>query len=126
MEQEPKFDVSYDRASRTLHWTMRGFWTMADVTAFAVALRQAITLLGSPPHVYDALCDSRTFPVQSAAVSAALGQINDIGRTMRSGRTAIVVGSAINKLQAQRTLVDPDLRIFLTLDEATAWLSHKR
>lgn len=43
---------------------------------------------------------------------------------MRSGRTAIVVGSVINKLQAQRTLIDPDLRVFLTLDEATAWLGR--
>lgn len=126
MEQESKFDVHYDRASRILHWTMRGFWTMADVAAFAASMRQAITVLGSPPYVYDALCDSRAFPVQSADVGAALGKINDIGKTIRTGRTAIVVGSVINKLQAQRTLIDPDLRVFLTLDEATAWLGQSR
>lgn len=124
MEQESKFDVRYDRTLNMLHWTMRGFWTVADVTAFGAAMRQSMPVFGSPPFTYDALCDSRAFPVQSAEVGAALGRINDIGRTMRIGRTAIVVGSVMNKLQAQRTLVDPDLRVFLTLEEATAWLGQ--
>ncbi|HEX8447529.1 MAG TPA: hypothetical protein VF649_13060 [Sphingomonas sp.] len=125
MAQHAKFDVRYDHADRILHWTMRDFWEMADVAAFATAMQRAVAVLGAPPHVYDALCDSRGFPVQSGEVSLALGRINDVGRTMRSGRTAIVVGSTMNKLQAQRTLIDPDLRVFLTLDAAMAWLGEK-
>jgi hypothetical protein len=121
----PKFEVRYDPAARLLRWTMRGFWTMADVAAFAQSMRAATKPLGAPPHSYDGLCDSRDFPVQSGEVSAALGEIDRIGGAMRKGRFAIVVGSAMNKLQAQRTLKGEGIRVFLVLDDALAWLREE-
>jgi hypothetical protein len=121
----PPFDVAFDRRARLLRWTMRGFWTMADVAAFAAALRAATEHLGAPPHVYDGLCNSSDFPVQNRDVSDALGQIDRIGSAMRRGRFAIVVGSAMNKLQVQRTLLSPDIRAFRSMGEAEAWLKDK-
>jgi hypothetical protein len=121
----PPFEVAFDRKMRLLRWTMRGFWTMADVAAFAAAMRAATEPLGPPPQDYDGLCDSRDFPVQNREVSDALGHIDRIGSTMRRGRLAIVVGSTMNKLQAQRTLLSDGVRVFLSMDEAQAWLHDK-
>ena len=119
----PPFEVRYDRFRRRLYWTMRGLWTMGDVAGFVGALRAAVAPLGAPPHDYDGLCDSRDFKVQPRDVSAALGQIDDASRSMRKGRTAVVVGSMMNKLQAERTLKSFGTRVFLTMDEAETWLN---
>ncbi len=119
-----KFEVRYDPAQCRLHWTIREFWSLADVAAFATALRAEVERLGPPPRRFDGLCDSRDFPVQSAEVSAALGQIEQASRHLQHGRVAVVVGSMTNKLQAQRTLAGDHVRIFLDADEAVAWLDE--
>ena len=102
MTTPPPFEIAFDRQARLLRWTMRGFWSLADVAAFAGGLRVVVKPLGLPPHRFDGLCDSRDFPVQSPAVSSALGAIDRIAATLRRGRVAIVVGSMMNKLQAER------------------------
>ena len=102
---------------------MRGLWTMADVAGFVSALRAATVSLGAPPYQHDGLCDSRDFKVQPRDVSEALGKIDDATRGMREGRTAIVVGSMMNKLQAERTLKSAGTRVFLTMEDAEAWLN---
>lgn len=120
------FTVRYDRHANILHWSMAGFWTVESVGNFARAMRDEVAKIATRPLRFDALCDSRDFPVQSPEVAHALSAILDAGRNMRSGRTAIVVGSMMNKLQASRSLVDPDLRVFLSMDEACAWLAEGR
>ena len=118
----PKFEVSFDRGARRLRWTMRGFWSLADVAAFAAAMRTATAQLGPPPQRYDGLCDSRDFPVQTREVSDALGEIDRIGAAMRRGHFAIVVASTMNKLQVQRTLLSDGIRVFFAMEDAEAWL----
>ena len=121
MSEPPKFEIRYDWGSQTLHWTIRGFWALGDVGAFAVALRKAIEPLGGAPYYYDCLCDSRDFPVQATDVSLALGEIDKAGMANRRGRVAIVVGSLMNRMQVRRTL-NKDIHVFLSMDEAEAWL----
>lgn len=121
----PPFEVSLDPHARLLRWTMGGFWSLSDVAAFGGAMRAAVKPLGPPPQRFDGLCDSRDFPVQSIAVSTALGAIDRIGAAMRRGRVAIVVGSVMNKLQAERSLKGGALRVFLSIEEAEAWLQDK-
>ena len=117
-----KFAVSFDPQAQRLNWTMRGFWSMDDVTAFAAAMLKVIESLGPPPQIYDAMSDASEFPVQSTEVSDALGHLERVGRTMQQGRCAIIVSSMMNKLQAQRTSTGPNIRIFLDREEAEAWL----
>ncbi|NNM77165.1 hypothetical protein HJG53_09650 [Sphingomonas sp. ID1715] len=119
-----KFTVRYDAGSRTLHWRMAGFWNPEDVTAFALAMRAAVEPLGDPTPQMRGLCDSRDFPVQSAEVAQALGHLNRMIQSVRRGPTAIVVGSMMNKLQAERALQSPNLRVFLDMEEARAWLDQ--
>ena len=119
------FELAFDRKAKLLRWTMRGFWTMADVAAFGRAMHAMTQQMGAPPHVFDGLCDSRDFPVQNREVSDALGEIDRIGSATRRGRIAIVVGSTMNKLQVQRTLRADGIRVFMSLSDAEAWLQGK-
>lgn len=41
-----------------------------------------------------------------------------------SGRTAIVVGSALSRLPAERTLAHPRVRVFTAMEDATRWLAE--
>ena len=126
MSAVDKFDVRFDPAARRLHWTLRGFWTVADVAALGAAMQAAIEPLGPPPQRYDGLCDASGFPVQRREVSDALREIEQLASQSREGRVAIVVGSMTNKLQAQRTLTDDDVSIFRDRAEAIAWLDAGR
>lgn len=116
------YKIRYDRATNIFFYSMTGFWTMETVERFLTDLRaEAARIRRSPMH-FDTLCDSTAFPVQSMEVSEALGKIMDAAIELRTGRTAIAVGSMLGKLQAERTLPHPSVKVFLSLDEARAWL----
>ncbi len=51
-----------------------------------------------------------------------LPRIAEAGLSLTSGRAAAVVGSHLNKLQAERTQNHPRLKVFLSMAEAEAWL----
>ncbi|HVF93948.1 MAG TPA: hypothetical protein VM900_06510, partial [Sphingomonas sp.] len=68
--------------------------------------------------------DASRFPVQSPAVAAGFDKIRERGSKVRKGPTAIVVASVLNKMQAERSLQGPDIRVFLSADEARAWLAE--
>jgi hypothetical protein len=118
-----KFTVAFDSVRMRLSWTMRGFWDVTDVAAFGTALREALKPIGPPPLHFDSLSDAREFPVQSREVANALSAIERAGAAMRIGRVAIVVGSMMNKLQAQRSL-GPNVRTFMAIADAEDWLDE--
>lgn len=120
----PPFDISFDASRNRLNWTIRGFWSIDDVRALGDAFRAIMVPLGPPPYNHTALCDARDFAVQSQEVSAAMAQINSLAAAMMHGRRAVIVGSMVNKLQAARALGE-NTGVFLSLDEAVAWLDER-
>ena len=116
------YEIRYDAAARLLFYRMEGFWTLDTVARFVADLQAATASIRGTPLRFDALCDSTNFPVQSHEVSDALGRVMKAGTKLRTGRTAIAVASTLNKLQAQRALPHPSVRVFLSMDEARAWL----
>lgn len=117
----PPFTVSLDREARLLEWTLSGFWEVADARAFMAAIRSAVANLGPPPQRWDGLGDARHFPIQSPQVSELMRR-GPAGAMRHDGRIAVVVGSMLGKLQAERSLDDPKTRCFLSMAEARAWL----
>ena len=91
---------------------------------FAVDLLAATAQAeGDGPFVI--FSDCRNYPVQSAEVSE--GWIALLGADTRVTQPyAVLVGSTLGKLQAERLLGAPNLRVFLLEDEATAWLGERR
>ena len=120
-------EVRYDAAAALLRIRMAGFWTLADVRRFAADLRAIVVPMPESHRGFDMLTDSTDFPVQSREVTDGLAQIIEVTDQMeKPGRRAIVVGSVMSKLQAERVLAGPHVRVFLAETEPQAWLAASR
>ncbi len=118
-----KFQIDYDPRRNRLNVEIRDFWTVETVREFAAASGARAQQVRAIRDDYDVLIDSRDFPVQANDVADLLPQIAEGGLALTTGRAASVVGSRLNKLQAERTQSHPRLRIFMTMAEAEAWLA---
>lgn len=126
MPTEARFGLAYAPASNRILVEIRGLWTVDTVREFAAASGAFAQQIRATRADYDVLIDSRDFPVQTNEVADLLPSIAEAGLTLTSGRAASVVGSALNKLQAERTQTHPRMRIFMTVEEAEAWLGEAR
>ena len=118
-----KFRLDYDPGRNRILIDMCDFWTVETVQAFAAAAGAKAQEVRAIRADYDVLVDSRAFPVQANEVADLLPRIAEAGLSLTSGRAASVVGSHLNKLQAERTQTHPRMKIFLTMEEAEAWLA---
>lgn len=116
------FHVDYDRRANRLTISVAGFWKPDDVPAFAKAVGSKVQDARATATDFDVLVESFAFPVQAMDVADLLANIMRGGMVLTTGRAAVVVGSQLNRAQAERTLVHPRLRVFLTLEDAQAWL----
>lgn len=116
------FDVHYDRLVNCLKISVRGFWRPEDVALLAREVGAKALAARSIRDDFDALVESFEFPVQANDVADLLANIMRGGMALTKGRAAVVVGSVLNKAQAERTLVHPRVRVFTTMAEAEAWL----
>lgn len=119
------FQVEYDRHTNCLTITVEGFWKPEDV----VGLAREVGTKGREAQAirpdFNVLVESLSFPVQANDVADLLADIMRGGMTLTTGRTAVVVGSQLNRAQAERTLVHPRVHVFLTLEEARLWLAEE-
>lgn len=120
------FHVEYDTRASALILTVRGFWKPEDVVAFAASVRAGAQEATAIRPDFDVLVDSLDFPVQANSVADLLSAIMRDGMTLTTGHAAVVVGSYLNKAQAERTLVHPRVRMFLALADARQWLAAQR
>lgn len=120
------YSIRFDTATHTLHLTLHGFWSTAMLTRFTTELAIRATALRAQYGSFAILSDSTDFAVQSAEVSKGFEKLRNRGAQTHSGPTAIVVGSMLNKLQAERSLKAPHVRVFLNVEEAREWLASER
>jgi len=122
LKAAPMFHVEYDHRANCLAIRVEGFWQPEDVASLAREVnakgREAKAVRGD----FNVIVESLQFPVQANDVADLLTGIMRGGMTLTTGRAAVVVGSQLNKLQAERTLVHSRVRVFVTLEEARVWL----
>lgn len=118
------FNVEYDPRTNCLGLTVKGFWKPDDVATFAAAVGAGAQAARNIRPDFDVIVESLDFPVQAIDVADLLVNIMRGGIALTSGRAAVVVGSHLNKVQAERTLLHPRVRVFLALDAAKAWLAE--
>lgn len=126
MQDEAPFSIRYDKEERVLHMRLVGFWTKLTLAAYVTRLAAETMRLRLLGQRYDILSDTRDFGIQNKDVSEGFEKIARRGAEVHLGRTAIVVGTQLNKLQAERTLAAAQVRVFLDLDEAKQWLAEGR
>lgn len=118
------FQVEYDARANLLTLTVAGFWQPDDVAAFAASVGAKVQEVIAIRTDFDVIVESLDFPVQAIDVADLLINIMRGGMAQTSGHAAVVVGSHLNKVQAERTLVHPRVRVFLTLADAKRWLAE--
>jgi acyl-CoA synthetase (NDP forming) len=119
------FQVVYDHAANRLCIAVKGFFNPDDVASLAKEVGAKARDAREVRDDFDVIVESLEFPVQANDVADLLANIMRAGMAPTSGRAAVVVGSQLNKAQAERTLVHPKLRIFLTLEDARHWLMEE-
>ena len=120
------FRVDYDADRNILDIHVSGFWRPGDVPAFAKAVGAKATEARAIRGDFDAIIESLDFPVQANEVADLLTSVMTGGTSLTTGHVAVVVGSQLNKIQAERTLAHPRLRVFLAVDAAERWLAERR
>jgi hypothetical protein len=116
------FRVDYDPRLNLMWISVKGFWTLDTVPMLATAIGTKVQEIRARRDDFDVIVESLDFPVQANDVADSLSNIMAAGMTLTSGRAAIVVGSILNRLQVERTLVHPRLSAFPSLEAALAWL----
>lgn len=118
------FQVEYDRPTNRLHISVKGFWAPDDVPLLAAAIGEEAQRARTIRNDFDVLVESFDFPVQANNVADMLTDVMVGGMALTAGRAAVVVGSQLNRAQAERTLVHPRVRVFMTIEDAERWLAE--
>lgn len=116
------FQVDYDRHINCLSIAIKGFLSPEEAAWLATEVGTKARAAQAIRPDFNVIVESLEFPVQANDVADLLADIMRAGMMLTSGRAAVVVGSYLNKMQAERTLMHPRLRVFMTIDEARRWL----
>ena len=116
-----EISVRQDAADGVIRCTFHGFFTAADMAAFRADLFRVCAAARRASFRLLMLLDAAAGVVQSPEIVA---EIAAIVRRVRGphDRVAVVVGSSLMKLQAQRIIHVEQVRAFSLRDEAEAWL----
>lgn len=118
------FQIDYDRHANCLNMRVEGFWSTDTVVLLAKEVGVKARKARAIREDFNVLVESLAFPVQANDVADLLTNIMRGGISLTTGRAAVVVGSQLNKAQAERTLVHPRVRVFLTMEQARDWLAQ--
>jgi hypothetical protein len=118
------FRVEFDATANLLRIEVWGFWTAEDVPPFAAVIGAKTREARIAHPDFNVIVESPDFPVQANDVADLLTNVMAGGIQNTTGRAAVVVGSQLNKMQAERTLVHPRVQVFLSVAEARGWLAE--
>lgn len=120
------FEVTPDHDLRMLRITLRGFWDGATMAGYMKVVREAMGGLQRAGGCRYILIDMTGYPIQSKEIAeshaAALRLVTQAGGV----RVALVMQSALSKLQATRVAADTGQRMFDTEEAAREWLLSGR
>ena len=118
------FDICRDPVRPLIHVTMAGFWSVETVDRYCDALGAAIGPSLAQGERIGVLIDCSRYPVQLASVAERFAAMLTRWPTPSDSSlagVAIVAGSMLNKLQAERTFGETAM-VFLDGDAASDWI----
>jgi hypothetical protein len=116
------FEVTADPKRQLLRIVMRGFWDAETITAYSAAMRRTMGDLQRTAGCRRILIDMVDFAIQSKEVAAGHAAYLRAVRDRSEARVALVMQSALSRLQAARVASDTGHSTFATEAEALAWL----
>lgn len=118
---DANYRIEMDDVRGLLRLTVAGFWTPETTQAFVGELIAAVGPALRAGRNFAVLADCRNFPIQAAGVGEAFASY--LKNSANTGKRAFVMGSMLGKLQAERILAHPSVRVFLLEAEAMDWLA---
>ena len=122
----PPFEIRADVRAGIVTMVLRGFWTLETMERYGAGMLEAVAKVAARHPMFALLSDSTDFNIQSPEVGARFTAMMKAGAEMHVGPTAIVVGTTLNKLQAEHLFPDPRVRVFTDADEARRWIDAYR
>lgn len=116
------FRIEYDEDSILLKLTLKGYWTMEEFKAYEAEVISVVQQINRRHKNFRILSESAEFEVQSIEIGAAFAEGLGIIAKANAGPIALVAGSILNKMQAERVFPYPNVRVFLDSDAAREWI----
>lgn len=116
------FEVVADRDLRLLSVSMHGFWDDATMTAYRQTLRATMDRLQRDVGCARILIDMTGYPIQPKQIAEGHGALLRGTAQLPGLRVALVMQSALSKIQATRLAANIDHRKFDTREAALEWL----
>lgn len=118
------YEIEFDAARRLFIVRAEGFWSLGTIAGFSAAALAQGAWARARHGRYAVLADARAFPVQSAEVARAFEMLVAKSIALSDAPYAVVLGSMLAKMQADRVVNGPNCRTFLDLAEAEGWLEE--
>lgn len=118
------FSFSYDPNRTLLSIVQQGYWTVEEFRDYERQFRTHHRAILQEHGSYRVVADCREYPVQSPEVSLAFEKLFQTLMAENHGHYAIVVGSALNRIQARRVIPHTNVEIFSPdeWDRAVDWV----
>ena len=116
------FTVTIDPAYRLMRIEVHGFWTLDTMRAYVAELSGKARALEERGGRRRILVDMSDYPIQSQAIAEAHASIINHGKTEMGAVTAVVMKSALSKLQAKRMARLAGHELFDDEPAAREWL----
>ncbi len=118
------YTLDFDSEQRLVIATLSGFWTAPDVDRYTSDLVNLVNKVRAECPDVDVLVRAQQMPVQAKEVSDAFAAGDPaVQAALAPSRTAIVIGTVLNKMQVSRTFHTNRVRAFFDEKEARHWLS---
>jgi len=116
------FEVKAIHEQRLLRIAMRGFWDASTMTAYSKAVRQEMAELQRTGGCQYVLINMIDFAIQSKEIADGHALNLRLVKERGVARVALVMQSALSKLQAARVVSDTGHLAFATEKDALDWL----
>ena len=117
------YTIGFDPDRSVMHACVAGFWTAATMRGFAEEFARERARLRAAGTRFGVLGDAVDFAVQSRETAEALTRMVDAASSDGAVPLAIVAGSTLSKMQAERAMAAPHVRVFTDRADALDWLA---
>jgi hypothetical protein len=117
------YAVSIHPEHQLMKIRVEGFWSMDTMTEYAAELRRASTaLVAKSGACRRILVDMSAYPIQSSDVAAGHAAALDYASSRLGAAAALVLPSALSRMQAGRVVRSQGHQIFADEKSALNWL----
>lgn len=117
-----EYSFSYDEQRMLLTLTQRGYWSLETFDRYKREFLSWHDKIRIRRRNYRVFSDCANYPVQSNDVGEAFGIFFSNLMKENKGHYAIIAGSTLNKIQVQRLIPQPNVKVFTEGEAAMAWL----